>query len=139
MTEKFDPRFDAAFQPGFADKRGRAARPERSTNPAKAALEAAREHAEQVIVDVDTEHEIGARRPNPFLIALLVLSLALITGGISAVQAVRSFFSTQDISADMDYITYQMLIYAAPISIALGIAIAAGVLFIYAINWHKRP
>lgn len=138
MNDKFDPRFDPAFQPGFAEKAGRAPRPERSVNPAKAVLDAARQQAEEVAVEADATDESPSRRPNPFLIALLVLSLALIAVGASAVQTVRGFFNTENISPDLDYISYQMLQYAAPMSIALGIAIGAGVLFVYAIGWQKQ-
>ena len=136
--ETFDPRFDPAFQPGFEGKIAPAKKAsKRDVAPALAALEAARSGAVEPVAAVETEIETS-RRPNPFLIALAVISVALIAGGLSAMQSLRATFTTENISTSIDYMTLQMVIYAAPLAVAVGILIGVGVLFIYAINWSKR-
>ena len=84
--DSFDPRFDPAFQPGFEAKAPKAKVPRaaRPASPAQAALEAAREHAAEVAsAEGGGEDEQESRRPNPFLVALGALSVALITGGVA--------------------------------------------------------
>ena len=136
--ETFDPRFDPAFQPGFEGKIAPATKAsKRDVAPALAALEAARANAVEPVAVAEAETE-SSRRPNPFLIALAVISIALIAGGLSAMQSLRATFTTENISTSIDYMTLQMVIYAAPLAVAVGILIGVGVLFIYAINWSKR-
>lgn len=142
-NDSFDPRFDPAFQPGFEGKpaKSRAARPARTVSPAQAALESAREHAEKAPIDsahADEADELESRRPNPFLIALSAMSLALIAGGLGTLQWIRAQFLEQDIRLNLDYFSLDALKIAAPLAVALGIAIGAGVLFVYAVRW-KRP
>jgi len=135
-NDRFDPRFDPAFQPGFE---GTAApvKKARSSNPAKAALETARTEAEAVPV-ADDEAEIASRaKANPFLVALTVISVALIAGGLGTSQWIRSLFLEDDIRLDLDFFSLDTLKIAAPLAVALGIAIGAGVLFVYAIRWNK--
>ena len=133
-NDSFDPRFDPAFQPGFEGKASKAKKP-RSSNPAKAALEAAREEA---VVTPEAAPEAAARaKANPFLVALTAISVALIAGGLATSQWIRSLFAEDDIRLDLDFFSLDSLKIAAPLAVALGIAIGAGVLFVYAIRWNK--
>ena len=135
--EPFDPRFDPAFQPGFEAPATPA--PKRDASPARVALEQRTEAREPLLDgDDDTLVEAPSRRPNPFLIALGAISVALIAGGLGAVQSVRGIFTTENISVDLDYISLNMLIFAAPLAIALGVATGIGVIFIYAIDYKRR-
>lgn len=137
--DDFDPRFDPAFQPGFVGEP--ATQSNRQRNPAQVALEAAREQAERAPlagVDEDTELEAHARRVNPFLIALGILAFALIMGGVQGIRTVQSVFENANLAPDIDYTTISMLSYGAPLSIGLGVAIVAGMLFMYASAWQRR-
>jgi hypothetical protein len=138
--DSFDPRFDPAFQPGF-DKpvasAPRTAPAPASSSPAQVALDSARREAEKAVPDATAVEESG-RRANPFLIALGILSVVLIAGGLGISQWIRAQFAQTDIRVDVDFFTLDSLKIASPLAIALGIAIAAGVLFVYAINWQKR-
>jgi uncharacterized membrane protein YcjF (UPF0283 family) len=135
MNDRFDPRFDPAFQPGYEAKpKGRAPK---SSNPAKAALESARD--EVVVAPDEVEAEAPTRqRANPFLIALTAISFALIAGGLATSQWIRSLYQQGDIRLDLDYFSLDSLKIAAPLAVALGIAIGAGVLFVYAVRWNKN-
>ena len=141
--DTFDPRFDPAFQPGFDGGTVQVSRPKttRPASPAQAALEKRSASAEEPVVaepDAEVEPVETSRRPNPFLIALAAVSVALIAGGLGAAQSVRGLFTTENISVDLDYISLEMIKFAAPLAVALGIATGIGVLFIYAIDWKKR-
>ena len=136
-NDSFDPRFDPAFQPGF-ESPAAPAKKTRSSNPAKAALESARIEAE-VAPEADDEVETSARaKANPFLVALTVISVVLIAGGLGTSQWIRSLFQQDDIRLDLDFFSLDTLKIAAPLAVALGIAIGAGVLFVYAIRWNKK-
>ena len=135
-NDSFDPRFDPAFQPGFAEAPV-TVKKTRSSNPAKAALESARTEAEVAPVD-EAEVDAAARpKANPFLVALTAISIALIAGGLGTSQWIRSLFQDEDIRLDLDFFSLDTLKIAAPLAVALGIAIGAGVLFVYAIRWNK--
>ena len=138
-NDSFDPRFDPAFQPGFEAKTptSRVAKT-RTVSPAQAALESAREHAEaKPTVDAEGD-ETESRRPNPFLLALGALSVVLIAGGLASSQWVRAQFMQEDIRLNLDYFSMDALKIAIPLSVALGVAIGAGVLFVFAIRWKKN-
>lgn len=138
--DDFDPRFDPAFQPGYQPPVTAApTRPVRDAAPAQAALQKRTEQAvvAPAVVGEGDESPVG-RRPNPFLLALAAVSLLLIVGGVGAIQQVRGIFAAEDIAVDLDYVSLHMLIYAAPLSVALGVATGIGVLFLYAIDWRKR-
>jgi hypothetical protein len=137
--DDFDPRFDAAFQPGFDGKaaKSKPARAARTVSPAQAALESAREHAEVASAESSDDDEQESRRPNPFLVALGALSVLLIAGGVASQQWIRAQFLQEDIRLDLDYFSLDALKIAIPLSIALGVAIGAGLLFVLAIRWKK--
>ncbi len=136
-NDSFDPRFDPAFQPGF-ESPAAPAKKSRSSNPAKAALESARTEAEVAPVADDEAETTPRAKANPFLVALTVLSVALIAGGLGTLQWIRSLFQDDDIRLDLDFFSLDSLKIAAPLAISLGIAIGAGVLFVYAIRWNKK-
>jgi hypothetical protein len=136
-NDSFDPRFDPAFQPGF-EPAAVTPKKSRSSNPAKAALEAARD---EVLVEPgeNDESDSAARaKANPFLVALSAISVALIAGGLGTSQWIRSLFLEDDIRLDLDFFSLDTLKIAAPLAVALGIAIGAGVLFVYAVRWNKN-
>jgi hypothetical protein len=139
-NDSFDPRFDPAFQPGFESKApiSRPARSPRTVSPAQAALESAREHAEANPAASADGDEVESRRPNPFLLILSALSVVLIAGGLASSQWVRAQFLQQDIRLDLDYFSLDALKIAIPLSVGLGIAIGAGVLFVFAVRWKKN-
>lgn len=87
---------------------------------------------------ITEDYEEPRRSINPFLIALAVLAVALIAGGLWALQSLRSSFLTEDLATDVDYVTMQATLYGAPLAIALGVATALGVLFILATGWRRR-
>jgi hypothetical protein len=143
--DNFDPRFDPAFQPGFDGGvvAVPSARKTRDTTPAQAALTqraAAAERADPAPASSDEVEDAPEhrRRPNPFLLVLIAISIALIAGGLSAVQSVRALFDTENISVELDYISLEMIKIAAPLTVALGVTTAIGVLFVYAVDWKKR-
>ena len=141
-NDSFDPRFDPAFQPGFEGKatKTRVAKAPRSASPAQAALESAREHAAASPaegIDGTEGAEVESRRPNPFLVVLSALSIILIAGGLASSQWVRAQFETEDIRLDLDYFSLDTLKIAVPLAVALGVAIGAGVLFVFAVRWKK--
>ena len=137
--DDFDPRFNPAFQPGFVGETTKQS--QRQKNPAQVALETAREQAEQAPltgVDPAAVPDVSARRVNPFLIALGILAFALIMGGVQGIRTVQSVFDNANLAPDIDYTTISMLSYGAPLAIALGVAIVAGLLFVYASAWQRR-
>ena len=138
-NDSFDPRFDPAFQPGFEAKssKSKTARAPRTVSPAQAALESARDHAEVVSAGGVDDDEQESRRPNPFLVALGALSVLLIAGGIASQQWIRAQFLQEDIRLDLDYFSLDALKIAIPLSVALGVAIGAGLLFVLALRWKK--
>jgi hypothetical protein len=147
-TPGFDPRFDPAFQRGFDGPTrtdvpvSAPASPPRSPAPKLEKVEEPREFSDQAdalsAAEVDDALEAPTRRPNPFLIALTVVSVILIIGGLWAAQFARESFLTVNLSTDIDYVTLQMVIFGAPLAIAIGIATALGVLFILAQRWRRR-
>jgi hypothetical protein len=139
-NDTFDPRFDPAFQPGFSGPAPTVAR-KRQVSPAQAALEARTEAVAETVEAVPSAGEQDAvettRRPNPFLLALAAISLILIAGGLAAVQQIQGVFATENISVDIDYVTLDMIKFAAPLAVALGVATGIGVLFLYAVGWNR--
>ena len=78
------------------------------------------------------------RRRNPFLLAVAVVSVALIAGGVWGVQAAREPFLQTNAAANTDYVGLQMLVLFAPLAIVLGLAAGIGILFFYAAAWQRR-
>ena len=156
----FDPRFDPAFQRGFASdgapqspapRRGdkRQNRPAQASpppvpdapvsSPATTSLSSAPLTSSPVsgVADAAADPEPDSR-PNPFLIALGVLSVALVAAGIWGVQTARAPFLGTNVATDVDFVGLQILQVLAPMAIALGAATAIGILFVYAVGWQRR-
>ena len=155
--DDFDPRFDPAFQRGFdgasasdaprvVQRDARRATPARPPEPGPTqpyvsapaiGLPPTRSDA------ADSEPADAAAlddrpRPNPFLIALGVVSVALVAAGVWGIQAARAPFLATDAASTVDYVGLQILQFLSPVSIALGVATAIGILFVYAVGWQKR-
>ena len=86
----------------------------------------------------DDEPVETVRGRNPFLIALLIISVLLVGGGIGALQWLRAKFLAPDIATDLDFVTLQASTVGAAIVVGLGLATAIGVLFVYAVRWRGR-
>lgn len=89
-----------------------------------------------LMADADAPLDEG-RRANPFLITLGALSLLMIFGGVYVVSRMRDLFSISQSSSDFDFVTQQVLMYAVPLVIVLGIATGIGVLFVFAVRWGR--
>jgi len=77
-------------------------------------------------------------RPNPFLIALGVIAVALVAAGIWGIQAAREPFLGTDVASNVDFVGLQILQLIAPVSVVLGAATGIGILFMLAAGWQKR-
>ena len=147
---RFDPRFDPAFQPGYTGPitsarpatRATIGDPPRplaaaapaavlGTGPAPAAAPVGTAAA-SVVPDDAAYDEPLPRRANPFLIVLGAIALVLVGGGLYLVSRLRDLFADTQSGSQFDYVTLQVLMYAAPMIIVLGLATAIGVLFVLA-------
>lgn len=164
---RIDPRFDPAFQRGFQGAPPSAPRSEAppvvdrpvvrevpifqppavrevrpTEQPQRAELEREEAHygtaRYQLRDEEDSEEEPTGRRANPFLIALIAVAVALVLFGLYLFQSIRQTFLDSQTSSEYDFITLQTAMYAAPITVGLGVATGIGVLFTYAIRWRKR-
>jgi hypothetical protein len=156
---RIDPRFDAAFQPGFrgnvtttrrrpspgvpsvvpAQQAARAQVPPTSLPstllPPAEAAPVAGDPAPQQTPDAAPATPRGA---NPFVIVLWVMAAALVLGGGWGVQSARAADGDDAFTSTSDYFAMQVLVFGAPIALALGVATAIGLLFLSAVNWRKR-
>jgi hypothetical protein len=145
--DRFDPRFDPAFQRGYTGPVPTSvpatnAKP-RIDSPAPHRVAEPEQSAHRVVHDDrDDEFEYPddapLRRANPFLIALGVVALALVGGGLYLISRMRDLFASTQNQADFDFVTMQVLMVLAPIIVCLGLATAIGVLFIYAGRWGRQ-
>lgn len=88
----------------------------------------------------DAEAAAAGRRlrRNPFLIALVVLGLALTMGGLIWANQARLLVSGRGAAAtDLDYWFLQATVTGAPLTIVAGVSILAGVLFVAATAWNR--
>ena len=142
-TTGFDSRFDPAFQRGFdgsvAEIRPLVTPPAPAPAPVPDAVDelAARAAAASTEVPSDIEEDDEHRGFNPFLLALAIMSVGLIGGGIYAGQAVSASYAADDVMSSLDYVTFSFVIYGVPLSIALGVATGIGVLFLLAVRWNR--
>ena len=155
MTEKFDPRFDPAFQRGYdgptdvapkpttqpqAAGRAESARIGSPPPPARTADEPERAAASTAVSTESTAdneaEDSDARRANPYLIALGAISILLVGGGLYLVSRIQDIYASS--SANFDFVTAQVLIVASPIIVGIGILTGIGVLFLYAVRWRGR-
>jgi hypothetical protein len=77
-------------------------------------------------------------RSNPFLIAVLVLAIALIGAGVLIGSRIDLWYD--DVSPDgPGFGLLNMLQFGAPLAIILGLATVIAVLVILALRWRGRP
>jgi hypothetical protein len=163
--QRVDPRYDPAFQRGFEGTvaSGLRARtsvrrtalvspaPYRSAGPEPEVEEYGVQDVEPTRSSAEEEPEAVpehvAVRPvtlrdlsrNPFLVALVALSLVLIIGGAAWANQARGLVAARGgASTDLDYWFLQASTTAAPLTILTGIGILAGVLFVAAGVWNRR-
>ena len=132
----FDPRYDPAFQRGWD---GPAApvtsEAPRRAEPERIVVAPQRVSVEEGVDGVDGDE--GRRRPNPFLIVLGVVSIALVVAGVWMASRVSDGFSQQGPSTQVDYALLQVLMIASPVTTLLGVATAVGILFLLAARWGR--
>ena len=134
---RFDPRFDPAFQPGYEGPLS-SAKPAAKSRPAASVPEALVVVPTPVPDEPVAEDEPVSRRTNPFLIALGAVAILLLGGGLYVVSRLRDLFADTQSTSDFDYVTLQVLMYAAPLVLVLGLATGIGVLFLLAARWGRR-
>lgn len=140
---RFDPRFDPAFQPGYEG-------PLTPTSPARSRSASApqalpaveRSAVETTVVDEPVAREDAddpaPRRLNPFLVALGASAVVLLGVGLYLVSRLRDLFADTQSTSSFDYVTLQVLMFAAPLLLVLGLATGIGVLFLFAVRWDRR-
>jgi hypothetical protein len=133
---RFDPRFDPAFQPGYdgpiAEALPAKARPAATVPEALPVVQSPRQ------AEPEVEDDPAPRRANPFLIAIGVAAIVFIGGGLYLVSRLRDLFSDTQSTSAIDYTTLQVLMYAAPLVLVLGLATGVGLLFLLAVR-RDRP
>jgi hypothetical protein len=167
--KRVDPRYDPAFQRGFegavtSGLRSRSVQRPALVTPAPYRAEAETEPPQREAVRRESQPReveltrsgaveepepapefvaFGATRRlsrNPFLVALVLLGAAMTVGGIAWANQARLLVATRGGAAtDLDYWFLQASVVAAPLTIIAGIGILAGVLFIAAVAWNRRP
>jgi hypothetical protein len=84
------------------------------------------------------EREPVPLRSNPFLIAVLVIAIALIGAGVLIGSRIDLWYD--DVSPDgPGFGLLNMLQFGAPLAIILGVATVIAVLVILALRWRGRP
>jgi hypothetical protein len=129
-----DPRFNPAYQPGFDPSKHVAAPP---APVAPAIVE------EPVPVErFETVPEVTpARRRNPLLVTLWVLSALLVASGVYGLQLIGDRVAVLGSTGGFggaDYYLLQSYVILAPLLIGLGIATALGTLFVLAVRWKPK-
>lgn len=166
--QRVDPRYDPAFQRGFEGtvtsglRRNTAVRRTSLVSPAPVQAtdgDVETAHEDPRIVDVEPTRSAADEEPeptpelvtvssltmrqlsrNPFLIALVVLGGALTLGGLAWSNQARMLVSDRGgAGTDLDYWFLQTSVNAAPLATLAGIGILAGVMFVAAIAWNRRP
>lgn len=139
VAEKFDPRFDARFQPGFEQKAERQApaypAPERASHDdaahgTMAPGELAPDESEPVEADPD---------PNPFERALWVFAAVLIVGGVAVAFWANGLNYSQS-AVDGGW-TWPRIVQSSGWALSgpmvtVGLATGIGLLFRRAITWR---
>lgn len=143
----FDPRFNPAFQRGYegvAETPTPAPRsvitPPPATRPATPpASRFEPEPLLQVSREFDEFPEVEAPRSrNPFLIVLAVVAVVLTGSGLLLFSRLGALFADTQSSTGYDYVTFQVLVIAAPLLVCLGLATGVGLLFLFAARWGRR-
>jgi hypothetical protein len=168
MTDdrRVDPRYDPAFQRGFDGtvtsrlrSRPVSAPPSDLVTPAPFRAAPKRDELREASEPASTDPVEAGFRPaepgdasdaasgaqrrlsrNPFLIALVLLGSGLTLGGLGWANYARMLVSGRGVAAtDLDYWFLQATVSGAPLTIIVGISILAGVLFVAASAWNRRP
>jgi hypothetical protein len=144
--DRFDPRFDPAFQRGYsgpvpsatpatpARPRVESTVPARQVEPEQPARRIVHDNSDE---QLEYDDEAPVPRTNPFLIALGIVALLLIGGGLYLISRMRDLFASTQNQADFDFVTMQVLMGLAPLIVALGLATGIGVLFVFATRWGR--
>ena len=137
---RFDPRFDPAFQPGYtgplAESLPARARPTAAAPEALPAAQVPVAREQEPLSEL--EDDPAPRRTNPYVIAIGVAALVLVGGGLYLVSRLRDLFSDTQSTSAIDYTTLQVLMYAAPLVLVLGLATGVGLLFLLAVRRDRR-
>jgi hypothetical protein len=98
------------------------------------------EFARDEVVEADEAPARPLTR-NPFIIVLGLLGAALVVaGGSWAIAGRATMTDTGSLASERDYWYVQAALVGAPVTIAAGVLIIAGVLFMFANAWnHARP
>ena len=145
---RFDPRFDPAFQPGYegpivpaapaAERRAPEPPHIGAPPPGRPAPESAPGGGMAPADEPQVEDAPLAPGRNPFLIALGAMAVLLTVGGLYLVSRLRDIFVDVRAASEVDYVTLQVLMNAAPLVVVLGLATGIGVLFLLAARWKRR-
>lgn len=164
----FDPRFDAAFQPGYVVEgtfanQGVSEAARQATGTADDAARRSRTASGQsepapldlgipVLVDAagtgtapddrsgDLRGAASARRRDPVLLALWLISAAFIAGGLVLIGYIRVWLDALNSTGGgtgFDYYLLQVCTIAAPLLILLGLTTTVGTLFV--LTARRRP
>ena len=125
------PPQDRAAEPGVAPQIGLPPTAPEATDEQRAA---------DVVVVRAAEPALRPPWSNPFAIAAFVLGVASLALGVWVMQeTVRMMDSPESFSTQADYWFMQVSTFGGPLALALGVAILAGVLFLCAGYWARRP
>ena len=155
----FDPRFNPAFQRGYegvAETPAPATRPVitppptsrpattppvgRTTTPSLGRVEPeplARPSRDFDFTEVEIERD-APRSRNPFIIVLAVIAVVVTGAGLVLFSRLGAIFADTQSSAGFDYVSFQVLVIAAPLLVCLGLATGIGLLFVLAVRWGSR-
>lgn len=147
----FDPRFDAAFQPGYDPTKHAASavtvtahEPVHLPQPAALGVESAAGPAEVLPVPVPVPAEGAAiesatsaqpKRRNPLLVSLWIISAVLVAIGAYGLRLIADRVNSLGTSGgfgEADYYLMQAYTVLSPLLITLGIATAIGTVFLLA-------
>lgn len=151
--DRFDPRFDPAFQRGYDEAEPPPAPVvPASVGPApvgRPAVEQPRGTAERPVEPALSErphrphvtphdgHEDAPARRNPFLIALIVIAVLLIVVSILLFARLPEWRGTVQGDAVMDYATLEVLYFATPLLFVTGLGVIVAVLLFAASRWRR--
>lgn len=163
---RFDPRYDPAFQRGYAGGESAVPRPVESDGrasdagptvrsapapyspaPVRPVPDAAPAHASaEAPASPDAPAEPIARdleprvprdpRRNPFLIAVTALGVACLLLGAFWLSRIQQFFEV-GAQTGGDFWIVMVSLVGAPLLMTLGVAVLAGVLFFLARHWQR--
>lgn len=152
MADDLDPRYDPAFQRGFAPAgdlvpappvtRAEPA-PARAEPPARAETARSAPAGEGGVPDEPRPDPVGApgirsELRNPFLVAAAVLGLGLVVGGLWSFGQLEGLLQAQSTGQGLTPYLPEIVIIGAPMAIGAGVLILAGLLIFLAAVWRNR-